>query len=62
MTKNDIVNLEITSLTSEGSGVGRHEGMAVFVPFTAVGDIIRCRIVKALKNYAENRGNYNPLA
>lgn len=52
MTKNDIVNLEITSLTSEGSGVGRHDGMAVFVPFTAVGDIIRCRIVKALKNYA----------
>lgn len=52
MTKNDIVKLEITSLTSEGSGVGRHEGMAVFVPFTAVGDVIYCRIVKVLKSYA----------
>ena len=40
MTKNDIVNLEITSLTSEGSGVGRHDGMAVFVPFTAGGAVI----------------------
>ena len=52
MTKNDIVKLEITSLTSEGSGVGRYDGMAVFVPFTAVGDAISCRIVKVLKSYA----------
>ncbi len=50
--KNEIVKLEITALTSEGSGVGRHNGMAVFVPFTAVGDIISCRIVKELKSYA----------
>ena len=52
MTKNDIVKLEITSLTSEGSGVGRYDGMAVFVPFAAVGDAISCRIVKVLKSYA----------
>lgn len=52
MTKNDIVRLEITSLTSDGCGVGRHEGMAVFVPFAAVGDVISCRIVKVLKSYA----------
>ena len=32
MNKNDIVRLEITALTSEGNGVGRYEGMAVFVP------------------------------
>ena len=52
MKKNDIIKLEITALTSEGSGVGRFDGMAVFVPKTAVGDIIEARIVKALKNYA----------
>lgn len=52
MKKNDIINLEVTALTSEGSGVGRHEGMAVFVPKTAVGDVIEARIVKVLKNYA----------
>ncbi len=52
MTKNQIVTLEITALTNEGSGVGRYEGMAVFVPFTAAGDVISCRIVKVLKNYA----------
>lgn len=50
--KNEIVRLEITALTSEGNGVGRHNGMAMFVPFTAVGDVISCRIVKELKSYA----------
>ncbi len=52
MKKNDIIDLEITSLTSEGSGIGRYDGMAVFVPFTAVGDVISCRILKVLKSYA----------
>ena len=50
MNKNDIVRLEITALTSEGNGVGRYEGMAVFVPYTAVGDVIECRIVKLTPN------------
>ena len=52
MKKNDIVTLEITALTSEGSGVGRFEGMAMFVPFSAVGDVVSCRIVKMQKSYA----------
>lgn len=52
MNKNDIVNLEITALTSEGSGVARCDGLAVFVPLTAVGDIIEARILKVHKTYA----------
>lgn len=52
MKKNDIIDLRITALTSEGSGIGRADGMAVFVPFTAVGDVIACRILKVLKSYA----------
>ncbi len=55
MKKNDILTLEITAITNEGSGIARHEGMAVFVPFTAVGDVISCRIVKVLKSYAYGR-------
>lgn len=51
MKKNDIVTLEITGLTSEGSGVARLDGMVVFTPFTAVGDVIEARIVKCLKSY-----------
>ncbi|MCR5600233.1 MAG: 23S rRNA (uracil(1939)-C(5))-methyltransferase RlmD [Ruminococcus sp.] len=50
--KNKIYTAEITGLTSEGSGVCRIDGMAVFVPETAVGDIIEVKIVKVLKSYA----------
>ncbi len=51
MKKNDIIRLEISGLTSEGNGIGRYEGMAIFVPYTAVGDVINCRIIKVNKSY-----------
>lgn len=50
--KNDSLILEITGMTSEGYGVGRTEdGIAVFVPNSAIGDKIEVLIVKVLKNY-----------
>lgn len=52
MKKNDIIKLEITDVTHEGSGVGKYDGMAVFVPNTAVGDIIQARILKVKTKYA----------
>lgn len=52
LEKNQLFEAEITGLTSEGSGVCRVDGMAVFVPSTAVGDIIRVKIVKVLSSYA----------
>lgn len=52
MNKNDIIELEITDITHEGSGVGKYDGMAVFVPNTAVGDKIKAHILKLNKNYA----------
>ncbi len=51
MKKNEIITLEITDITSEGNGVGRYENIAVFVPETAVGDVIKAKIVKVLKSY-----------
>ena len=50
--KNQIFKAEITDITSEGNGVCRFDGMAVFVPGTAVGDIAEIRTVKVLKSYA----------
>ena len=62
LAKNDIITLEITAITNEGSGVGHYKedssdgrGMAVFVPLTAVGDVISCRVVKVLRSYAYGR-------
>ena len=52
MVKNEILELEITALSSDGSGIGRAEGCAVFVPFTAPGDRARVRIAKLQKTYA----------
>ena len=51
MEKNDIVTLNITSVTSEGLGVGRVNGIAVFVKSAAIGDTVRAVIIKVNKNY-----------
>lgn len=53
MKKNEFYTITITGMTSDGNGVGKtDDGMAVFVPLTAVGDVISCKIVKITKNYA----------
>ena len=52
LKKNDRIKLNIESCSSNGSGVGHHEGMAVFVPATAVGDEITAHILKVKKTYA----------
>ncbi len=50
--KNDVAELEITGMTHDGSGVGRIDGMAIFVPNTAIGDLAKVHILKVKKNYA----------
>lgn len=61
LEKNQIIPLTITGITAEGHGVGRapseddRAGMAVFVPFAAVGDELECRIVKVQKQWAYGR-------
>ncbi|MEG0852630.1 MAG: 23S rRNA (uracil(1939)-C(5))-methyltransferase RlmD [Angelakisella sp.] len=51
LNKNDIITLNIDSITNEGNGVGRYEGMAVFVPMTAPAEQVQVRIVKVQKSY-----------
>ena len=53
--KNEIYEITITALSSDGSGIGRANDIVVFVPNTAVGDIVRVKIVKILKSYAFGR-------
>ena len=47
-----ISKLDIIDVTTEGSGIGKYEGMAVFVPQTAVGDKALVRVLKVKKTYA----------
>lgn len=46
LLKNEIYEAEIVGYSSDGSGVARIEGRAVFVPRTIVGEIWRIVIVK----------------
>ena len=41
----------IEKLVYGGSGIGRRQGMVVFVPFTAPGDRVRVRTLREKKNY-----------
>lgn len=52
LEKNQLFTAEIEDISSEGSGVCRIDGFTVFVPDTAVGDVISLKIVKVLKSYA----------
>ena len=51
MQKNEEIILNITDVTSDGNGIGKHNGMAVFVPLTAIGDECLVKILKVKKNY-----------
>ncbi len=52
MKKNDEVVIDITDYTADGSGLGRYDGQAVFVPLTAVGDRVLVKILKVKKTVA----------
>ena len=55
LKKNDVVEITIDDLTVEGAGIGRHEGMAVFVPRALPGETVAVKIIKLTKNYAVGR-------
>ncbi len=55
MNKNDIVEIEITGMTDDGSGVGRCQNMAVFVPFALLGEVVRVIIIKVNKSYCAGK-------
>jgi len=49
------LDLQIEKLVTGGSGLGRHDGQAVFVPLTAVGDQVKVEIVEQRKGFARAR-------
>lgn len=50
-----MIELQITSMTHAGEGIGRHEGLAVFVPFALPGETVRVEIVEQKKRFARAR-------
>ena len=47
------IELEITTLTNMGQGIGRVDGWVVMVPFALPGELIRARIYRNDKNFSE---------
>ncbi|MEJ2525365.1 MAG: 23S rRNA (uracil(1939)-C(5))-methyltransferase RlmD [Desulfuromonadales bacterium] len=45
--------LDITTLVQGGRGLGHHRGKAVFVPLTAPGDRVDCRVLREKSRYIE---------
>ncbi|MGN0791358.1 MAG: 23S rRNA (uracil(1939)-C(5))-methyltransferase RlmD [Christensenellales bacterium] len=50
--KNDDIELTITALSSEGQGIGRIDGYAVFVPYALAGERVRAHVIKVTSGYA----------
>lgn len=51
MKKDDIVKLTIEDISSEGLGVGRSDGIALFVKDTVIGDVVEAKVMKMKKTY-----------
>lgn len=51
MEKNDIIELKIEDMSEDGSGIGKHEGMAFFVKDAVIGDTVAAKVMKIKKSY-----------
>ena len=55
LEKNKIYEAQIVDYTSEGQGIAKVEGCAVFVPNAIMGEVCRIRIEKAAKTWASGK-------
>ena len=53
--KNDIVTVTIQDYGTDGEGIGKYEGVTLFVKDAVVGDTLEARITKTKKTYAYAR-------
>ncbi len=55
LSKNESITLDITDITNLGFGVGKADGMIVFVSGAVKGDVAEVKIIKVNKSYAVGR-------
>ena len=52
MEKGQILTIEIEDISTEGQGIGKADGLAVFVKGTVIGDVAKVELTKLKKRYA----------
>ncbi len=57
--KDQIVQVEITDLGESGEGIGRYEGLTIFVNGGIIGDTVKVKIQSVKKNYAMGKSCKN---
>lgn len=50
--KNNLIEIEIVSMSSDGVGIGKIDNYVIFIPNSAIGDKLLIKILKSKKNYA----------
>ena len=55
MERGQVVEVRIEDMSSEGQGIGRADGLVIFVPHTVVGDVARVCLTKVKKRFAFSR-------
>ena len=50
--KNQIVEVTIEDMGTEGEGIGKTDGFTLFVKDAVIGDTVEAKILKSKKNYA----------
>ncbi|MDF2609007.1 MAG: rlmD [Lachnospiraceae bacterium] len=53
--KNDELIVDIEDISSEGEGIGKHQGFILFVKNTVVGDKVKIKVMKTKKSYGYAR-------
>lgn len=53
MQKGDIIEVIIESVGMDGEGVARQDGIVVFIPFTLVGEKVKCEVTFVKKSFAK---------
>jgi len=53
MARGEIFTAKVDGIAAGGAGLARFDGKIIFIDLTAPGDLVRCRIKKEHKNWAE---------
>ena len=51
MKKDDLLQVQIEDIGSDGQGIGKVDGMTLFVKDTIIGDLVEAKVMKMKKTY-----------